>query len=116
MIPDELHNCFKGVKFDITREEVNRIFKHHNAHKTEYLPMEEFYPKLSCWKDYNRAAATEEEFKKEEDSDRRPITATVGGGAKGVRSLQSVGSASKFEQMPSKIDYFPNKSKHYLKM
>jgi len=28
------------------------IFKDHNAHKTGYLPMEDFYKKLRCWRDY----------------------------------------------------------------
>jgi len=29
------------------------VFKDHNAHKTGYLPMEEFYAKLTCWKNYS---------------------------------------------------------------
>ncbi len=49
---EELYEFFKAVEFSVTKDEIFLIFKDHNAHKTGYLPMEEFYQKLSCWKNY----------------------------------------------------------------
>ena len=39
----------KAINFRITKDEIYNIFKDHSAHKTGYLPMEEFYKKLKCW-------------------------------------------------------------------
>lgn len=46
---EELFEFFKTVNFSVTKDEVFLIFKDHNAHKTGYLPMDEFYHKLRCW-------------------------------------------------------------------
>ena len=50
----ELSECFKAVNFSISQDEILGIFRDHNAHRTGYLPMEEFYAKLHCWSDFNR--------------------------------------------------------------
>lgn len=49
---DEFQDCFKQISFPVTNEDIYQIFREHNAHKSGYLPMEEFYAKLSCWRDY----------------------------------------------------------------
>ena len=49
---EELEECFKQINFSITKDEIYNIFKDHSAHKTGYLPMEDFYAKLRCWKGY----------------------------------------------------------------
>jgi hypothetical protein len=36
---------------EVTKDDVNFIFKDNEAHKTGYLLMEDFYGKLSCWKE-----------------------------------------------------------------
>jgi len=41
------------VGFDATQDEVLTIFKDFNAHKTGYLPMDDFYQRLDCWKNYS---------------------------------------------------------------
>jgi hypothetical protein len=47
------------VGFSITNEEVFQIFKDHNAHKTGYLALDEFYAKLLCWRDYQKRKEAE---------------------------------------------------------
>lgn len=51
---DEMVECFAQVDFKVSQGDVLTIFKDHNAHKTGYLPMEDFYKKLKCWRNYNR--------------------------------------------------------------
>lgn len=49
---DELEENFRNIGFEVSKDEVFAVFKDHNAHKTGYLPMEDFYKKLRCWRDY----------------------------------------------------------------
>jgi Ca2+-binding EF-hand superfamily protein len=49
---DELEDCFKQIGFPVTKDEIYNIFRGHNAHKTGYLPMDDFYAKLKCWKGF----------------------------------------------------------------
>eukprot|EP00347_Sterkiella_histriomuscorum_P018555 403345066 len=49
---EELEVNFNQVSFDASKDEIFSIFKDHNAHKTGYLPMEDFYKKLKCWREY----------------------------------------------------------------
>jgi hypothetical protein len=46
----ELTECFKLVSFPITNEEIESVMKHHNAEKTDYLLIDDFLSKLSCWR------------------------------------------------------------------
>lgn len=111
---EELEQNFASVGFPITKDEVMAIYKDHNAHKTGYLPMEDFYKRLRCWKEYkdrreeqmialrdqannlidrNRLeeiGARANGFKVDKDggSKKRPTTAVVAG-AKNLRALQS---------------------------
>ena len=46
---EDMEENMKAINFRITKDEIYNIFKDHSAHKTGYLPMEEFYKKLKCW-------------------------------------------------------------------
>ena len=50
---EELEEDMKGINFKVSKEEIYQIFKDHNAHKTGYLPMEDFYKRLKCWQDFD---------------------------------------------------------------
>ena len=54
MPPEELLECFNNIKYETSMPEVMQIFRDHNAHKTLYLPMDEFYAKLTCWSNYEQ--------------------------------------------------------------
>ena len=49
--PKELLECFNKVGFKTTPEEVFSIFVDNKCEKTEYLSMDIFYAKLTCWGD-----------------------------------------------------------------
>ena len=46
---EDMEECMKGINFRISKDEIYNIFKDHQAHKTGYLPMEDFYKRLNCW-------------------------------------------------------------------
>ncbi len=134
---EELQDFFSAVNFPISKDEVFLIFKDHNAHKTGYLPMDEFYKRLRCWQNYQPKdyTAIEEEANKllnrntgnniTNNEKKRPTTAVVAG-AKNLRAMTAQGSRSrlesankmgkeKSEQREVKI-YAEDKTKHYLKL
>jgi len=137
---EELQEFFQTVAFPVSKDEVFLIFKDHNAHKTGYLPMEEFYSKLRCWKNYkpkDYVAVFQEEKNQLLErasgagSKKRPTTAVVAG-AKGLRALQQTQQKSRMDsankmkstnqmgQSASQVEIgktlAEDKTKFYLKM
>jgi Ca2+-binding EF-hand superfamily protein len=53
LTPEEFDQCFKTVGFQVSFDDITAIFNDHKAVQTGYLPMDEFYMKLSCWEDYD---------------------------------------------------------------
>ena len=51
---EDLEEYAKNIGFTISKEEIYQVFKDFNAHKSGYLPMEDFYKKLTCWRDYGQ--------------------------------------------------------------
>ena len=97
---EELADCFKNTGFPISKDELLLVFTEHNAHKSGYLPMEDFYAKLRCWSGFKQKRDLQmqeimEEANKVVDqnmrgthSKKRPITAVVAG-AKNLRTMTS---------------------------
>jgi hypothetical protein len=49
---DELSSCFHAVNFKVfNKDDLQMIFKDLAASKTGYLPVDELFKKLTCWKD-----------------------------------------------------------------
>jgi hypothetical protein len=84
---DELEECFKSINFSITNDEIYNIYKDHSAHKTGYLPMEDFYAKLKIWKDYNDKR--DAELREIRDDANRVVEK----GSKGFDTLQTRGAS-----------------------
>ncbi|CDW90711.1 UNKNOWN [Stylonychia lemnae] len=119
---EEMEECFQTIGFRVTKDEIFLIFKDHNAHKTGYLPMEDFYKKLRCWRDYKdrreeQMIALRDQANNLVDKTRgedavnggvgnirgnsvgakkRPTTAVVAG-AKNLRALQTQGSKQRLD-------------------
>lgn len=60
----ELLQWFLNVGFAITDDEVEAIMKHHRADKTDYLLIDDFMAKLTCWR---ALVLTENEIDKQMD-------------------------------------------------
>ena len=111
--------------FTASKDEVFLIFRDHNAHKTGYLPMDEFYARLRCWtnykpKDYDAALKEEKAqlLERANEAKKRPTTAVVAG-ARGLRSLQQKSQSRLESASRPKNEGKPpaeDKTKHYLKM
>ena len=48
---DELRQCFEGVKFPLTHEELCQVFREAGGNKTGYVAMDHIEKRLSCWKE-----------------------------------------------------------------
>ena len=128
LTPAELKQCFISVGFNATEEEVACVFV--DAKKTGYLEVDDFFKKLTCWKE-----GTEKKVQivaKQVEIRRRPITASQA-------TKQDLISSYSLGSQPVKVQGRPesaitkatplrsgrslrvaiddgNKSKHYLRL
>jgi len=128
LTPAELKQCFVSVGFNATEEEVACVFV--DAKKTGYLEVDDFFKKLTCWKE-----GTEKKVQivaKQVEIRRRPITASQA-------TKQDLISSYSLGSQPVKVQGRPesaitkatplrsgrslrvatddgNKSKHYLRL
>lgn len=128
LTPAELKQCFAQVGFSASEEEVACVFL--DAKKTGYLEVDDFFKKLSCWKE--GAEKKVQIVAKQVEIRRRPITASQA-------TKQDLFSSYSLGSQPVKVQGRPesaitkvtplrsgrslrvapddgNKSKHYLRL
>lgn len=122
---EELKQRFLSVKFEVEDSEVTSIMIHHGADKSDYLEIENFIDKLTCWR-------TSNEFNKvldqhidininhlrdqasKEDSKSNSKTDTKSKKSLKIKAKKSIPVSS--ERESSKQSVLVNNSKKYLKM
>ncbi len=125
----ELKERFENINFDIKDEELTAIMAHHNADKTDYLLIEEFVEKLSCWRsseEFNKVLDQHidininhlrDQSKKDIPTTKKGSKASKKAQIKPTKLKKSVPMASESSKVSEPVQkHFPNKSKKYLKM